>query len=58
VTGYVVDGTDTKEIAQRAIELLKDANLRATMGSAGRVWVEKEWRWQIWATKFSQLLAG
>lgn len=58
VTGYVVEGTDTKQIAQRAIELLKDENLRGTMGSAGRAWIEKEWRWQIWATKFSQLLAG
>jgi phosphatidylinositol alpha-1,6-mannosyltransferase len=27
------------------------------MGSAGRAWIEKEWRWQIWAGKFSELLA-
>jgi phosphatidylinositol alpha-1,6-mannosyltransferase len=27
------------------------------MGSAGRAWIEKEWRWQIWAGKFSDLLA-
>jgi phosphatidylinositol alpha-1,6-mannosyltransferase len=27
------------------------------MSSAGRAWIEKEWRWQIWASKFSELLA-
>jgi len=57
VTGFIVDGTSTQQIAQRAIQLLGDEKLRRDMGSAGRVWIEKEWRWQIWASKFSQLLA-
>lgn len=57
VTGFVVDGTNTSQIAQRAIQLLSDENLRRAMGSAGRAWIEKEWRWQIWASKFSELLA-
>lgn len=57
VTGYVVDGTNTKEIAKRSIELLLDEDLRRSMGNAGRAWIEKEWRWQIWAGKFSELLA-
>lgn len=56
VTGFVVDGTNTEEIAKRSIELLLDENLRRSMGSAGRAWIEKEWRWQIWAGKFSELL--
>jgi phosphatidylinositol alpha-1,6-mannosyltransferase len=57
VTGFVVDGTNTEEIANRAIQLLLDEKLRISMGSAGRAWIEKEWRWQIWAGKFSELLA-
>ena len=57
VTGFVVDGTNTEEIANRAIQLLLDEKLRNSMGSAGRAWIEKEWRWQIWAGKFSELLA-
>jgi len=57
VTGFVVNGTNTEEIANRAIQLLLDEKLRISMGSAGRAWIEKEWRWQIWAGKFSELLA-
>ena len=57
VTGFVVDGTSTEQIANRAIQLLRDEKLRRDMGSAGRAWIEKEWRWQIWASKFSELLA-
>ena len=38
-------------------KLLLDEKLRNSMGSAGRAWIEKEWRWQIWAGKFSELLA-
>ena len=56
VTGFVVDGTNTNQIANRAIQLLLDEKLRISMGSAGRSWIEKEWRWQIWAGKFSELL--
>lgn len=58
ITGFVVDGTDTAQIAQKAVKLLLDEKLRRSMGSAGRDWVDKQWRWQIWATKFSQLLTG
>jgi phosphatidylinositol alpha-1,6-mannosyltransferase len=57
VTGFVVDGTSTEQIANRAIQLLRDEKLRRDMGSAGQAWIEKEWRWQIWASKFSELLA-
>jgi phosphatidylinositol alpha-1,6-mannosyltransferase len=52
-----VDGTNVEEIANRAIQLLLDEKLRISMGSAGRAWIEKDWRWQIWAGKFSDLLA-
>ncbi len=57
-TGFVVDGKDCKEISARINELLLDDQLRESMGSAGREWIIKEWRWEIWADKFAQLLAG
>ena len=57
ITGFVVDGTECKEISARVIELLLDEELRISMGVAGRNWIIKEWRWEIWAAKFAQLLA-
>ena len=56
ITGYVVDGNDVEEIADRSIELLRDSELRATMGAAGRKWVVDEWRWQIWSHEFNKAL--
>jgi phosphatidylinositol alpha-1,6-mannosyltransferase len=56
ITGYVVDGNDVEEIADRSIELLRDSELRSTMGAAGRKWVVDEWRWQIWSHEFNKAL--
>jgi len=56
ITGYVVDGNNVEEIANRSIELLRDSELRATMGAAGRKWVVDEWRWQIWSHEFNKAL--
>ena len=58
VTGYVVEGTDTQQISKRIVELLLDEELRKKMGDAGRQWIVKDWRWEIWAAKFAKLLAG
>ncbi len=57
-TGFVVDGTDCAAIASKALQLLSDPQLRKNMGEAGRDWIIKEWRWELWAEKFSQLLKG
>ena len=57
-TGFVVEGTDCTQIAKRVSELLVNDELRQSMGSAGREWIIKEWRWQIWAKRFAELLAG
>ena len=57
-TGFVVEGTDCAQIAKRVSELLVNDELRQSMGSAGREWIIKEWRWQIWAKRFAELLAG
>lgn len=56
-TGVVVDGTNVSEIAQACIELLNNPELSALMGANGRTWITQNWRWDIWATKFTALLA-
>jgi phosphatidylinositol alpha-1,6-mannosyltransferase len=56
VTGLVVNGLDTKAVADGAIKLL-DADRKA-MGEAGRKWAVETWDWEIWATKFVQLVRG
>ncbi len=56
VTGVVVDGLDTAAIAAAAIELLNNPTRSKEMGIAGREWIEKHWRWELWAKEFSKLL--
>lgn len=56
-TGVVVDGTNDLEIAQAAISLLSDPAKSQEMGAAGRQWIIDNWRWEIWAKKFEELLS-
>jgi phosphatidylinositol alpha-1,6-mannosyltransferase len=56
VTGLIVNGKDTRAIADAAIKLL--AGDRKKMGSAGRKWAVENWDWEIWATKFVELVRG
>ena len=55
-TGLVVDGTNNKEIADAAIELLTKVDLSKKMGTAGRQWIVDNWRWEIWSARFNKLL--
>jgi phosphatidylinositol alpha-1,6-mannosyltransferase len=55
-TGFSVDGTSADSVAQAVITLLDDAELARHMGLRGRQWIIDEWRWEIWAKKFAQLL--
>ena len=55
-TGLVVNGTDKKEIADAAIELLTKVDLSKKMGTAGRQWIVENWRWEIWSRSFEDLL--
>ena len=55
-TGVVVDGTNDQEIAKAAISLLSDPVRAQEMGLAGRQWIIDNWRWEIWSTKFEELL--
>ena len=56
-TGIVVDGTNSSEIADACIELLNNPELCALMGANGRTWIIENWRWEIWATRYTALLA-
>ncbi|MER7005703.1 glycosyltransferase family 4 protein [Dactylosporangium sp. NPDC000555] len=56
-TGFVVPGRDVDAVADRLIALLRDRDLAARMGAAGRAWVESEWRWETQAARLHALLA-
>jgi phosphatidylinositol alpha-1,6-mannosyltransferase len=55
-TGLVVDGTDNKQIAAAAIELLTKEDSGRKMGVVGRQWIIDKWRWEIWSKDFEVLL--
>lgn len=57
ITGYVVDGRCTEQIALHVGALLKDRELATEMGQAGRKWVEAAWRWDDLAGRLDGLLA-
>lgn len=56
ITGFVVDGNDRAQIADRISTLLKDEALRRRMGEAGRAWALEEWQWQRWSQAFNRAL--
>jgi len=56
ITGFVVDGNNIDEIAERTTKLLRDHQLRKAMGQAGREWAVAEWRWQRWSSEFNETL--
>ena len=55
-TGLVVDGTRKEEVAAATVELLLDSERSKAMGVRGREWIIREWRWDMWATRFAELL--
>lgn len=55
-TGITVDGTNPAEIASAVISLLDDPLKASAMGRRGREWIQSNWRWEIWASKFGELL--
>ena len=57
-TGEIVDGTDSKKIAEAIIELLDNPSRLKEMGAAGRSWTEERWSWQIWGERFREVLFG
>ena len=57
-TGYLVDGTNTNEIAQRISQLILNPDVAKRMGEAGRNWVTQEWTWDQNFKKLDGLLSG
>lgn len=57
-TGYVVDGRDVAQVADRVATLLADPERARRMGAAGRSWVEREWRWDSQAERMRALLTA
>lgn len=56
VTGLIVDGTSSDEIADAICKLLDDPIRAKQMGQAGRGWVIDNWQISIWSDKFNKLL--
>ncbi len=57
-TGFVVDGRDVEAVAERLTTLLTESALAATMGRAGRAWVERQWGWDHVGRRMRVLLDG
>jgi phosphatidyl-myo-inositol dimannoside synthase len=57
-TGYVVDGRGVEEVADRVGMLLLDEDWSRAMGTRGRQWVEKAWRWDDMAHRLHDLLTA
>lgn len=57
-TGLVVDGRDVAAVSQAVGDLLADPARARAMGERGRKWVEEDWRWDVIARRFRDLLAG
>lgn len=58
VTGHLVDGRDTDEIARAVAALLADPAGARAMGSAGRAWVARHWGWDSLADRLLTQLTG
>jgi phosphatidylinositol alpha-1,6-mannosyltransferase len=57
-TGFLVDGRNTNEIAQRLAYLIANPDVAKSMGSAGRAWVSSQWTWDQNFKKLDGLLSG
>ena len=55
-TGITVDGRNPTEIAQAVIYLFDNPAQAVAMGRRGREWIYSTWRWEIWSSKFADLL--
>ena len=56
VTGLLVNGSDTDQIADAVCKLLTDQSRAKAMGLAGRGWVIENWQINTWSEKFNKLL--
>ena len=57
-TGYVVGGRDVDGLAERLVALLNDPAGAKAMGDKGRAWVERDWNWDLSASRLRTLIEG
>ena len=55
-TGYVVGGRDIPALSARLVALLSDPSGAKAMGDKGRAWVEREWNWDLAASRLKALI--
>jgi phosphatidylinositol alpha-1,6-mannosyltransferase len=55
-TGYVVGGRDVATLSDRLITLLQDPAGAKAMGEKGRAWVERDWNWELIASRLRTLI--
>lgn len=58
VTGHLVDGTSSDQIADAICKMLANPGNTRAMGQAGREWVIKNWQMSNWSEKFNKVLLG
>jgi phosphatidylinositol alpha-1,6-mannosyltransferase len=57
-TGYVVPGRGLADLVDRLNRLLTDPGAAKAMGDKGLAWVHQEWRWEVIARRFTEILDG
>ena len=57
-TGYVVGGRDVGALSARLIALLTDPAGAKAMGDKGRAWVDRDWNWDLIASRLRGLIDG
>ena len=57
-TGYVVGGRDVAALSGHLIALLSDPAGARAMGEKGRAWVERDWNWDLTASRLRALIEG
>jgi phosphatidylinositol alpha-1,6-mannosyltransferase len=55
-SGFVVDGNDSVQIAEKINYLMSNPEKISHMGEKGRFWAVSQWSWELWAKKFAHEL--
>jgi phosphatidylinositol alpha-1,6-mannosyltransferase len=57
-SGYVVPGRDVAALTERLVDLLSDPATARAMGEKGRAWVERDWSWDLAASRLRSIIDG
>ena len=58
VTGVVVDGRDTEQVATELLRFLASRERRTSFGKDGRAWMLSTWQWSVLGQKLRSILDG